>query len=147
MPNNTSEHLKLNELLTSQRLAVLCTQHQGQPYANLVAFSTSEDFKVICFATPRKTRKYDNIKQDGRVSLLVDDRENTAGDFTNAVAATAVGKAIEVEKPRADIFGRYLGKHPELEPFAKSEDSAFFCVNVDSYIFVDNFQHVTEIKP
>jgi hypothetical protein len=41
----------LQELFITQPLAVLSTQSEGQPYASLVAFATSEDLKALFFAT------------------------------------------------------------------------------------------------
>jgi len=51
----------LRKLLRSQLLAVLSTQNQGQPYASLVAFASSDDLKSLYFATSRSTRKYANL--------------------------------------------------------------------------------------
>ena len=39
--------LLIRELFESQKLAVLGTQNEGQPYANLVAFAPSEDLKSL----------------------------------------------------------------------------------------------------
>jgi hypothetical protein len=46
----------VRELLESQRLAVLSTQGQVQPYSNLVAFAATPDLKYLIFATARATR-------------------------------------------------------------------------------------------
>ena len=87
----------LRKLLRSQPLAVLATQNQGQPYASLVAFASSDDLKSLYFATTRATRKYANLSGDSRVAMLVDNRSNNASDFSLAMAATATGTAVEVD--------------------------------------------------
>jgi len=46
------------QLFTSQKLAVLSTQHQGQPHASLIAFAASDDLKELFFATRRATLKF-----------------------------------------------------------------------------------------
>src|SRR5512136_3185486 len=86
----------LRKLLQSQPLAVLATQNQGQPYASLIAFASSDDLKSLYFATTRSTRKYANLSSDSRVAVLVDNRSNKASDFRWAMAATATGQAREV---------------------------------------------------
>ncbi len=90
----------LRKLLRSQPLAVLATQNQGQPYASLVAFASSDDLKSLYFATTRSTRKYANLSGDSRVAMLVDNRSNKASDFRWAMAATATGTAKEVDPAR-----------------------------------------------
>ena len=65
---------ELRKLLRTQSLAVLATQNQGQPYASLVAFASSDDLKSLYFATTRSTRKYANLSGDSRVAMLLDNR-------------------------------------------------------------------------
>ncbi len=91
-------HLKrlLKDLLSSQPLAVLATQSNGQPYGNLVAFAATEDLKSLLFATVRNTRKFSNITTDPRVAMVMDSRTNQRIDFRRAVAVTATGIAEEV---------------------------------------------------
>ena len=77
----------LNDLFSSQPLAVLATQGKGQPYGNLVAFAATDDLKSLLFATARATRKYANITTDPRVAMVIDSRTNQKTDFQRAVAA------------------------------------------------------------
>ena len=51
----------LNRLLSTQKLAVLSTFGNEQPYASLIAFAAADDLKHIIFATTRATRKYANL--------------------------------------------------------------------------------------
>jgi nitroimidazol reductase NimA-like FMN-containing flavoprotein (pyridoxamine 5'-phosphate oxidase superfamily) len=137
---------RLRELLDSQKLAVLSTHNQGQPYASLVAFAASHDLRYIYFATTRATRKYRNITNDPRVAFLVDSRTNREADFHQAIAVTVSGRAFEAEA----VAGRaarklYLAKHPYLEEFVGSPTCALFTVAVDCYYMVERFQKVTEL--
>ena len=103
----------LGKLLQSQPLAVLATQNQGQPYASLVAFASSDDLKSLYFATTRSTRKYANLSGDSRVAMLVDNRSNKASDFRWAMAATATGTAEEVDsRERESALDLYLPNIP-----------------------------------
>jgi len=56
----------LEGLFAGQRLAVLATQGEGQPYGSLVAFSAAPDLRRLVFATARSTRKYVNLRADPR---------------------------------------------------------------------------------
>jgi hypothetical protein len=46
-------HRQLARLFKSQKLAVLSTSDEGQPYTNLVAFMAAGDFSSIIFATTK----------------------------------------------------------------------------------------------
>jgi nitroimidazol reductase NimA-like FMN-containing flavoprotein (pyridoxamine 5'-phosphate oxidase superfamily) len=136
----------IRELFSSQRLAVLGTQSDGQPYANLVAFVASDDLESIFFATARSTRKYANIEADSRVTVLIDNRSNQEADFSKAVAVTATGRAQEVgESQRKLITETYLAKHPILEEFVRSPSCAIIKVRVETYYLVSRFQNVMEL--
>jgi nitroimidazol reductase NimA-like FMN-containing flavoprotein (pyridoxamine 5'-phosphate oxidase superfamily) len=136
----------IRELFESQKLAVLGTQNQGQPYANLIAFAASDDLKSLYFVTARATRKYANIEADARVTVLIDNRSNQDSDFSQAAAVTATGRAKEVVgKKRDEILAIYLAKHPMLEEFVRSPSCALLWVEVKTYYLVRRFQNVMEL--
>jgi len=136
----------VRELLASQRLAVLATEAQGNPYTSLIAFAAAPDLKALVFATPRPTRKFSNLSGNARVSLLVDNRTNREEDFSDAAAATILGTAREAtgEEWESSI-ALLLGKHPYLSSFARSPNCAIFRVDVEAYYVVNRFQSVSEL--
>ena len=143
-PNKIKRDLK--KLLQSQPLAVLATQNQGQPYASLIAFASSDDLKSFYFATTRSTRKYANLSGDSRVAVLVDNRSNKASDFRWAMAATATGKAKEVNaRNREKALELYLAKHPHLKDFVHSPTCALCEIKVQTFFVVTRFQSVVEV--
>jgi heme iron utilization protein len=93
--------LQMKALFTGQGLAIVSTQEHGQPYCNLVAFASTDDLKHLIFATNRATRKFANIDENPRVSMLIDNRSNRISDFHEAVAVNAVGLAEEILGPEA----------------------------------------------
>ena len=139
---------QLQKLCNSQSLAVLCTHGPAGPYGSLVAFATTEDLTEIFFATLRSTRKYANIMAEGKVALLIDNRCNSAADFSEATAATATGNVKEIAKvPEGRYLGLYLQKHPHLAEFVTDSACALLAVTVEKYVLVNQFQHVTELNP
>ena len=145
----TAEVLEIiRNLLASQRLAVLSTQNQGQPYSNLVAFAAVPDLKYLLFATSRATRKYANLLADSRVSILIDNRTNEAVDFAEAAAVTVLGQSWEMYGvDRQQLLPIYLERHPYLQNFVNSPNCALLRVKVERYILVTRFQDVREIYP
>ena len=136
----------LRNLLESQKLTVLATHNEGQPYANLMAFAVTKDLKSIILATTRATRKFANLSADSRVAVLFDNRSNTEQDFSEAATVTATGHASEVEtRERKRLQELYLAKHPHLKEFVTSQTCALLKINVDTYYIVTRFQNVTEL--
>ena len=136
----------IRELFESQKLAVLGTQNQGQPYANLVAFAPSGDLKSLYFVTARAMRKYANIEADARVTVLIDNRSNQDSDFSQAAAVTATGTAKEVVDSERDVvLTTYLAKHPMLKDFVQSPSCALLQIRVETYYLVRRFQNVMEL--
>lgn len=138
---------KINSLLSSQQLAVLSTQRDGQPYSSLMAFAYSSDLKDIIVATGKSTRKHQNLVQESRVSLLIDNRSNNENDFHEAAALTVLGKAEQInDTERPEYQELYLSRHPYLEKFLCSSSTAFFKVMVHHYLLVSHFQKVIEYR-
>lgn len=145
----TSAQIKkdLSKLFRHQRLGVLSTHNNGQPYTSLVAFNSSEDLKCLYFATTRSTRKYANLCADPRVAMLIDNRSNSASDFKRAMAVTATGIAGELEPDAMRTMkADYLEKHPYLKEFVEAPSCAIIRFKVKTYFMVTRFQNVLELQ-
>jgi len=137
---------EINILLSGQKLAVLSTQRGGQPYSSLMAFAHTEDLKTLVVATGSSTRKNDNLRQDARVSLLVDSRSNREEDLHLAVALTVIGKASLAEGEERMMYQNlYCTKHPYLESFIHQPTTNLIAIQVRHYLLVKRFQHVMEL--
>jgi hypothetical protein len=153
LPSEESEDPTLPERIRSlfekERFTVLSTQGEGQPYASLVAFATSEDLCTAVFATPITTRKYHLLMTCSRVALLVDSRSQGEGDMMKIEAFTATGKATSVAPgPERDRWaGLLTDRHPQLESFVQSPTSALFRIDIIRYFHVSRFQEVRQWRP
>lgn len=136
----------LKDVLGSQRLCVLATQGQGQPYGSLVAFASTEDLRQLVFSTSRDTRKFSNLVSEPRVALVIDTRSNRDADLKTAVAITALGPAHEaVGDEREQLARVYLAKHPRLTKFTGLARTAVCAVVVEDYI-IAGFSRVSKLK-
>jgi len=145
----TAEQQKkqLHELFTNQRLAVLATLSNNEPYTSLVAFSATEDLSYLIFATLRQTRKYENILQNAKISMLIDNRENLSTDIKNAIAVTVVGNATEIKDNRQHFMDIHLKKHPYLKEFLQDANCALIGLSVEKISIVRQFQQITFLDP
>jgi nitroimidazol reductase NimA-like FMN-containing flavoprotein (pyridoxamine 5'-phosphate oxidase superfamily) len=144
---NTDQAMRerIRALLQSQPLAVLATQRNGQPYSSLMAFAYLDDLTEFVVATSSSTRKHQNITEDARVSLLVDNRSNSEDDFHAAAALTILGVARPVENHLREEYEQlYLKRHPALQKFVSGPSVTIFRIEISHYLLVSRFQSVIE---
>lgn len=135
----------IGDLLENQKLAALSTQRDGHPYTSLMAFAYTPDLQELVVATGKTTRKHQNLLQESRVSLLVDNRSNSEDDFHAAVALTVLGTAGPVDaSERSAYLQLYLKRHPYLEQFLAAPSTALIKIMVNHYLLVSRFQKVME---
>lgn len=136
------------ELMESTPLAVLATSSDDKPHTSLVAFATAGSLGRVLFATNKATQKFDNIRGNCQVALLVDNRTNQVYDFMDAIAVTAHGTAVELEGEERDRMAEvYLAKHPHLVDFLDSPSTALVLVEVGKFDVAKRFQWVMEMVP
>jgi nitroimidazol reductase NimA-like FMN-containing flavoprotein (pyridoxamine 5'-phosphate oxidase superfamily) len=134
-------------LLESQRVGVLGTFGAGSPYCSLVGFSFEPGYGRLYFATTRATRKFANLKETGRVALLVDNRGNREEDLHEASALTAVGPVKEMNgSDRERAASVHLARHPSLAGFLESPTTALLALDVERYFLVRRFQEVMVLE-
>lgn len=143
MVNEADLITSIRKVLDSQGVAVLSTRGEEYPHACLVAFAFSKDLTFIFFATSRTSRKYNNIQQDGRASILVDTRNNVEDDFHNASVVSAQGTIEELTGSRKSHMEEiFLHRHPYLEGFLRAPSTVLMEMTVASYALVSRFQNV-----
>jgi heme iron utilization protein len=143
------KELSLEGMLASFKdllFAVLATSDEGKPYTSLVAFALTSDRRTLIFATPKATRKYRNIVGQPAVSVLIDDRSQSADDLSDAQAVTLLGLARELKSAaeKEEYRKVFVSKHPELAAFAQASDTALIAVSIEQVVHVARFQEVSQ---
>jgi nitroimidazol reductase NimA-like FMN-containing flavoprotein (pyridoxamine 5'-phosphate oxidase superfamily) len=120
--------------LQAQRFGVLATERGGQPHTSFVAITPFGDFRQLIFATYRRTRKYRNLSQNGKVAVLIDGQEVNRSGLKEGFVLTALGHAEEVSVAEDEVArNAHLAWHPDLESFVRSADCALVRVTVREY--------------
>ena len=132
----------IKQLFNAQKLAVLATNMKGMPYTSLVAFVATDDLKEIIFATYKDTKKHDNLLNEPRVSILIDNRKNQTSDFQDAIAVSARGHGRIITSQRERYQSLYLKKHPSLSEFITSPECDLFRIKVSEYQYVSRFKNI-----
>jgi nitroimidazol reductase NimA-like FMN-containing flavoprotein (pyridoxamine 5'-phosphate oxidase superfamily) len=140
---------RIRRLVQGEPYAVLSTQGDGQPYASVVAFAMTDDFRNAVFSTPMATRKYRLLTGCDRVALLIDNRCAHLDRMMEVEAVTATGRAVQVAPGEAfDRWSRLLlEKHPHLRGFVASPSVALFRIEIVRFFHVERFQEVREWRP
>lgn len=134
------------EVFEHQRFAVIATERNGQPYTHLVAFSFTPDLRTLLFATRRDTQKYLNIMENAYVSVLIDNRENTPSDLSEAITVNAQGMATKTTDLNKEYHRLLLEKHPGLSSFFDDPACALIEVHVRTYQVVQKFENIDILK-
>lgn len=131
---------RIRALINSKDICVLATAAGNAPYCSLMAYVADEEGKTIYLVTSRKTRKWGNITENPRVSLLIDTREEHGGDRRpEAQALTVTGIAERLADPaeREAARNRLLHRHPHLRPILQDPEAEPFCVRIRSFLLLD----------
>ena len=137
---------RLAALGRTRRHAALATDAGGAPYLSLVAFALAPGGAAVLFATPRRSRKYRNLRANPRVSLLLDTRGERDRDYGSAEAITLVGRARVLRtgsSPWREAGEILLARHPALAAFLKAATTALVRVEIEEAVHVGGFQKVT----
>ncbi|MBN2599498.1 MAG: pyridoxamine 5'-phosphate oxidase family protein [Candidatus Thermoplasmatota archaeon] len=136
----------LSDFLASQHFAVIATESKKQPYTNLISFVCSSDFHHLFFPTKKQTQKFLNITENNHVAVLIDNRENTPSDLSEAITITAIGCAKVLTQDRDAIVKLLLQKHPGLSAFLGNPSCVIIDVTVETYQIVQRFEHIQIIR-
>jgi nitroimidazol reductase NimA-like FMN-containing flavoprotein (pyridoxamine 5'-phosphate oxidase superfamily) len=139
------EHIE--GILKSSGFAVLATVGNGQPHTSLIAITPIEDFSQLIFATYRNTLKYQNLKQNDKVSVLIEGEHVNVNGLKECIVLTIVGHIQEISnEDREAYFNLHLKQHPELESFMLSANCALILIIAQLYqvVFgIDDIRWVT----
>ena len=135
MTSLTSISDSIQTLLDTTGFAVLATENGGQPHTSLIAITPLDHGRRLVFATYRNTRKFTNLMQNQRVSLLLDGRYRDGSD--GAIAGfilSAIGHVQEIDAAaHPQLLSVHLQKHPDLATFLQAADCVLLAVVVEAY--------------
>jgi hypothetical protein len=112
-----------------------------------MAFAATADLCGLLIATLRQSQKHHNLCRNTEVSFLVDNRDNCAADYQNAMAISAAGTARAVtldELPSARET--FLARHLSLRAFLDLPDCVLLRIDVQQYHVVSHFQAVAILR-
>jgi len=145
MTSPTSLRDSIQTLLNTHGFAVLATESAGQPHTSLIAITSLDEGQRLIFATYRNTRKFSNLMQNQRVSVLIDGRtKEGSSDAWPGFILSAVGRAQEINiATHPQLLDAHLQKHPDLVTFTQVPDCVLLEVVVEAYQVVHGIDEVS----
>lgn len=139
----------IKEMMEEERFGVLATNEHGKSYTSLISFAMDSHLTKLVFATPKKSKKFEMIKNNKNVSILIDNRANNEKSINDIAAITSLGEARVLEEK--DEIGKWskilIDKHSYLNDFINAETSEIILVDISKYYYVTSFQEVVEWNP
>jgi nitroimidazol reductase NimA-like FMN-containing flavoprotein (pyridoxamine 5'-phosphate oxidase superfamily) len=141
---------KMKNLVRRKDICVLATVAENKPHCSLMAYVTDNDCREIYMVTGRATTKFKNLSGNPLVSLLIDTREEHAGNRrpeAQALTVSGIFESIGDENRKRDIGQKLLERHPHLSSFLENDGAEIICVKVLSFLLLDGLTeaHFEEI--
>lgn len=120
---NKKQVSKILDFLRTEKVCVLSTvSKDGNPQSATMGFAETPELKVV-FGTSNKTRKYQNLGTNQKVSIVVGwSLEQFVTVQYEGIAHEAAGEEIEWAK------GLLATKNGESKKFANSPDNRYFII-------------------
>jgi uncharacterized protein YhbP (UPF0306 family) len=129
----------MKALIKNHDTCVMATVSAMTPHCSLMCYDADDECRELFMMTRKETKKYRNLEENGRVSLLIDTRTDGAGSVAGNVRALTVAgtfRQLPREKQK-DVLARMLARFPHLEAIARAEDVEVFAVVVSSMQLLD----------
>jgi general stress protein 26 len=141
---------KMKALLRENSLCVLATCSENKPHCSLMTYVTDEQAEAIHTVTLNTSRKYSNIAQNSRVSLLVDSRVNDGSEAGSikALTVSGVSSLVKDETEKAAILTRIGQNHPHLRDLVLNPDAEIITIDVECFLLLEGptLAHFVEVS-
>ena len=133
----------MKELVKANDLCVLATVSEGRPHCSLMSYISDEDGHEIFLISHKTTKKYVNLMENPKVSLLIDTREEEKGERRIHIKALTVSgefQTINDSVKKGLIRERFLKRHSHLIDLLNDPDAEIFSIKVKSFQLLDGLK-------
>ena len=134
---------KMKTLVKEKDVCVMATVSGGNPHCSLMAYVTDDDCSEIYMVTHKHTKKYENLKENPSVSLLIDTREENPGPHRSGAKALTVSgfyQKMNSEKRKERFRTKLLERHPHMRAFINHPDAEVLCIKIDSFLLLEGLE-------
>jgi nitroimidazol reductase NimA-like FMN-containing flavoprotein (pyridoxamine 5'-phosphate oxidase superfamily) len=134
----------MKALVREKNICVLATVSDNRPHCSLMAYVANEAGTEIYMVTFKNTKKYQNLKENPWVSLLIDTREEDHGprrSQAKALTVTGTFEQIGDHNKRDQIRETLMKRHAQLQGFADHPDAEVFSIRIHSFLLLDGLNN------
>jgi len=131
---------KARALIREAHTCVLATSSANHPHCSLMAYATNASCDEIYMITTKNSRKYQNMRENPVVSLLIDTRERgSKSGHAETMALTVSGKfqAVETDSERQRVREALSRKHPDMKGFFENSQGEPVRIAIESLLLLE----------
>ena len=134
---------QMKDLAKQNNTCVLATIADRKPYCSLMAYVTNMDCTEIYMVTHRHTQKYQNLKKNPAVSLLIDTRDRSPQSKARAMTVEGVYREIKDSIKEQKLRQKLLSDHPSLSEFMGNPQTKVLRIEIRSFLLLDGLTQST----
>ncbi len=131
----------MKSLVCKKNLCVLATTDNHAPHCSLMVYLADESNERLFLVTPRTSRKFRNIQNNPRVSLLIDTRDDRQHDATSALTITGTCEILPSGEKSEQMKVAFAKQYPHMADFVHKSDVAVVCVQIESFLLLEGPEH------
>jgi nitroimidazol reductase NimA-like FMN-containing flavoprotein (pyridoxamine 5'-phosphate oxidase superfamily) len=124
----------VENMIRKHDTCVLATAGDTEPHCSLMSYVPDPECRRIYMATLSNTKKFDNLVDNGNVSVLFDNRPDRT-DPVMALTAAGTFERLSAEESAA-VKKLLLAKHPNLKELLGDAHAEIFSVRFRSFQFL-----------
>jgi nitroimidazol reductase NimA-like FMN-containing flavoprotein (pyridoxamine 5'-phosphate oxidase superfamily) len=128
---------KMKEFVRKKNICVLATVSDHKPYCSLMAYITDTACKEIYMVTHKNTTKFNNLRNNPSVSLLIDSRETQPRSNAQALTIDGVFTPLTDENKKQNIRDRILESFPHMKDFIHHPESELIRIKINSFLLLE----------
>ena len=128
---------KINALILRKDSCVLATTDGETPHCSLMVYVPGDTGERLYLVISNASRKYQNILQHPRVSLLINTRGEQPRNLTQAVTVTGTCDIFQDTTEISRVKAAFVRQHPQLDDFIHKNDIAVMCVQIDIFLLLE----------
>jgi len=128
----------MKNFVKENNTCVLATCLDHQPHCSLMAYAPDTEGTTLFMITQTQTKKFRNMEQNDRVSLLIDSRVRAVQDGSRPQALTVSGRYQPVTdvQEAEKIRRRIVETHPHLKNLADAPEAQVIAVKAVSFLWL-----------
>jgi nitroimidazol reductase NimA-like FMN-containing flavoprotein (pyridoxamine 5'-phosphate oxidase superfamily) len=131
---------KMKDIVKGNDLCVLATVSEGKPHCSLMSYISDEEGHGIYMISNKQTKKYANLIENPKVSLLIDTREEEKGQrriYIKALTVSGEFQTINDPGEKDLIRKKFLNRQPHLADFLNDPGAEIFSIKIRSFQLLD----------